>query len=48
MPVYQIVTSGVDLTEEQRSSLAADITRTTTRSPEQLNDMFPGKYAQYV
>jgi phenylpyruvate tautomerase PptA (4-oxalocrotonate tautomerase family) len=28
MPVFQIVTSGVDLTEEQRSSLATSITRT--------------------
>jgi phenylpyruvate tautomerase PptA (4-oxalocrotonate tautomerase family) len=28
MPVYQIVTSGVELTEEQRAALATGITRT--------------------
>lgn len=37
MPVYQVVTSGVDLTEEQREALATRFTRThheTTGAPD--------------
>lgn len=37
MPVYQVVTSGVDLTEEQRTALATRFTRThheTTGAPD--------------